>query len=795
MKRIPGNKLQRRGIIQVLVGSLLLVYILLLPKSLFIDPTCTVLEDRKGTLLGARIADDGQWRFPYNPVVPYKFERAILEFEDKYFLYHPGINPVALMRALYLNLSSGKVKSGGSTLTMQTIRLARKGQGRTIGEKLIEMVLATRAECSYSKKEILALYASHAPYGGNVVGLDAASWRYFGRKPQDLSWAEAATLAVLPNAPSLIYPGKNHERLLEKRNRLLSSLWHSGAIDSTTCLLAQAEPLPEKPFPLPQLSPHLLDRAMANGQKGERVVATLDAALQERVKAITEKFSRRFSGNQVHNAAVLVAEVSSGKVVAYVGNVPPPERKDFRLKAQYGNSVDIIRSPRSTGSIMKPFLYASMLSEGEILPHALVPDVPMQIGSFSPQNFYLTYDGAVPASRALSRSLNVPIVKMLQQYGIGRFLNNLQRMGLTTLSKSADHYGLTLILGGAEATLWELCGVYASMARKLNTSVLPDSGEESRLWHPLFVFNQDENDWPSGLDGPDPASIYLTFESMAEVNRPDIDASWQMFSSASKIAWKTGTSFGFRDGWAIGVSKEYVVGVWIGNASGEGRPELTGIGTAAPVLFQVFGELGRQSWFQMPKDQMLKTEICRESGYRALPVCENKVSQWIPPAGDRTKPCPYHRTIHLDAAGKWRVNSDCDQVSNMTHRSWFVLPPGMEWYYRTRNPTYKELPAFRPDCRTAGHSSMELIYPKQESRIFVPVELDEETGKTVFRAAHRKSDAMIYWHLDDQYMGSTTGIHQFGLAPAPGTHTLTLVDENGESISQKFEIIGKKQKL
>ncbi len=452
---------------------------------------------------------------------------------------------------------------------------------------------------------------------------------------------------------------------------------------------------------------------------------------------------------------------------------------------------------------MKPFLFSAMLSDGEILPHTLVSDVPMQIGNFSPQNFYLSYDGAVPASRALARSLNVPVVKMLQQYGVDRFQYFLKKIGITTLNKPADHYGLTLILGGAEATLWDLCGVYASMARKLKAPPPPEGGK-SGGWHPLRYFipatplpSGGVGPAPVGASGgglPDPSSIYLTFESMAEVNRPEIDASWEMFSSSSKIAWKTGTSFGYRDGWAIGVTPKYVVGVWIGNANGEGRPNLTGIGTAAPVLFQIFGALGRQDWFQIPKDEMKEIEVCKESGYRALPVCEHKEKQWVQPAGLKTKPCPYHRTVHLDASGKWRVNSDCENVSNMTHQSWFVLPPGMEWYYKSKNPRYKELPPYRKDCATASVSSMEFLYPKQESRIFVPVELDESTGKTVFRVAHRKPETTVYWHLDDNYIGSTKGIHQLGLSPDPGPHTLTLVDEAGETISQKFEIIGKKEK-
>ena len=807
MKMIFSNfHLSRKKTIWLFVFLFFFIwYLLCLPSPLFKDPTSTILEDKNGILIAAKIADDGQWRFPYSEKVPEKFAKAITTFEDKYFYWHPGINPVSTLRALWLNVKSGKVVSGGSTLTMQTIRLSRKGQGRTVFEKIIELIFATRAEIAFSKNEILALYSSNAPFGGNVVGLDAASWRYFGRSPEQLSWGEAATLAVLPNAPSLIYPGKNHERLLKKRNKLLDDLFKEGEMDSLTCELSKQEPLPDKPFPLPQLAPHLLDRCVKEKFTGQRIVTTLDAQLQQRVTDIVEKFSLKFQGNQIHNAAALVAEVKTGNVIAYVGNTTPsnsPEGGELARpslsplgrdgEGSHGYSVDIITSPRSTGSIMKPFLFSAMLSDGEILPNTLIPDIPTKIGSFSPQNYYLSYDGVVPAKRALARSLNVPAVKMLQQYGIERFHYFLRKLGITTLKKPADHYGLSVILGGAEATLWDLAGVYASMARKLNHSNREENFSDESF--PLNYFSHQSSviSHQSSVV-PDPASIYLTFEAMVEVARPDRDANWEMYSSSSRIAWKTGTSFGYRDGWAIGVIPRYVVAVWVGNANGEGRPNLTGIGTAAPVMFEIFGLLRTQEWFQPPRDYMNEIFVCKESGCRATDLCENKEKQWVQSAGLKTPPCQYHRMVHLDASGRWRVTSDCEDVSKMIHKAWFVLPPAMEWYYKSKNPTYQQLPPFRSDCiGSAALHCMELIYPKPDSKIFVPVELDETTGKTVFRVAHRKKDVTIYWHMDGDYLGSTKDLHEFGVAPDAGQHTLTLVDEFGETTSQKFEIIGKK---
>jgi penicillin-binding protein 1C len=428
---------------------------------LFQDPVSTVLLDRKGTFLGARIAADGQWRFPALDTVPARFAQCLITFEDKRFYYHPGIDPIALVRAISQNIRGRDVISGGSTITMQVIRLARKGKARTIWEKLVEMFLATRLDAGWRKADILALYASHAPFGGNVVGLEAAAWKYYGRSPDQLSWAEAATLAVLPNAPGLINPGKNRDLLLAKRNRLLSRLLADGTVDSTTYQTSLLEDLPGEPLALPSWAPHLLEqvhRDRPQGARQARVVSTLNASLQQRATEALTRYHTLLSQNGIDNMAAVIAEVGTGDVVAYVGNAPCES-------AGQGCEVDIIQAPRSTGSILKPFLYAAMLDNGELLPDMLWPDIPSYYAGFTPANYDRTYSGAIPAHQALARSLNVPIVRMLQYHGIPRFYGQLKRLGMTTLFRPADDYGLTLVLGGAEGTLWEVAGMYAGMMR------------------------------------------------------------------------------------------------------------------------------------------------------------------------------------------------------------------------------------------------------------------------------------------------------------------------------------------
>ncbi|MCR5454149.1 MAG: transglycosylase domain-containing protein, partial [Bacteroidales bacterium] len=406
-----------------------------LPKFPFDASYSLVVTDSSGTLIGARIADDGQWRFPQGDSVPYKFSNCIVCYEDKRFWSHNGVDLLAIIRAAWQDIKNCKIISGGSTITMQTIRLSRR-EDRTFVEKFIEIVQALRLEIRYSKDEILMMYASHAPFGGNTVGIETAAQRYFGRPAHTLSWAESAMLAVLPNNPSLIHLSRNRDALKAKRNALLDKLLQEEIITDETCQLAKEEPLPTSPKPYPQIASHLVERIAANKQNfGEPVRTTINSRLQMRTREILAAHARNLRADGIYNGAVMIMEVNTGNVVAYVGNTDAIEGRDD------GNDVDIIQSVRSTGSILKPFLYCAMLSEGEILPNTLVADIPMQISGYMPKNYRLTYDGAVPASKALARSLNVPSVKMLQQYSGEKFINILKKLQISSVNKPADYYG------------------------------------------------------------------------------------------------------------------------------------------------------------------------------------------------------------------------------------------------------------------------------------------------------------------------------------------------------------------
>ena len=760
----------------------LVVYYFSLPRTLFHEPYSTVIESHDGELLAAQIATDGQWRFPAKDSIPDKFKQCIVYFEDEHFRYHPGFNPVAMVKAVQQNNKAGKVVRGGSTLTQQVIRLSRKNKKRTYFEKVIEIILATRLEFRHSKETILELYAAHAPFGGNVVGLEMASWRYFGVQAHQLSWAESATLAVLPNAPSLIFPGRNQEKLRIKRNALLLKLHNDGVIDQLTYDLAITEPLPQKPYNVPQIAPHLLQR-IAKTDAGKRITTTIDIALQNRINHIARQYHNQYKQNEVHNLAILVIDVQTRNVISYVGNSPT----DF----DHDKDVDIISAPRSTGSILKPLLYASMLDEGEILPNTLVPDIPTQISGYTPQNYNLTFDGAVPAQRALSRSLNIPAVLMLQDYGVFKFYDVLQKFKLKDINKHPDHYGLSLILGGAESNLWDLCRTYANLSSTVNYFNASKGKYRSNEFAELNCRSDFETDF--GDDSFQKTilgagSIYLTYTAMKEVNRPEGDEAWRFYDSSLELAWKTGTSFGNRDAWAIGTNSRYVVGVWIGNASGEGRPELTGVDYAAPVLFDVFNLLPKKPFFSAPLNDLEEVEVCTLSGHIAQDDCP-KLNQLVNRNGRKTTVCPYHKLVHLDATEQFQVNSSCEDVTTMVSKKWFVLPPVMELYYKSLHIDYLPLPPFRADCQTTTHAVMDFIYPKINSKIYLAKNFNGQIQPVIVKVAHSNKEAKLYWYVNNVYKGTTQTFHEMPVEANTGIHYITVVDEFGNEIRRKVEMI------
>ncbi len=774
----------------LVIGALALQFVPL-PKSLSHSPYASMLLARDGSLLGASIANDQQWRFAPVDDLPEKYRRALLLFEDRHFYHHPGINPLSLARALQGNYRAQKITSGGSTLSMQLARLLRQAdrqmQGlplpeRNLRSKLVEALGALQLEWHFSKNELLIHYTSHAPFGGNIVGLRAAAWRYFGRAPEQLSWAESALLAVLPNSPALIHPGRQREKLLQKRNRLLTRLHQQGHFSALDLQLALMEPLPDRPTALPQEAPHLLATLKKTKPQAALLHSSVDGQLQRLLNQIASRHSTRLANEGAHNLALILIDHQSMETLAYVGNQP------WNKTRAYAPDLDLIQRPRSTGSILKPLLYGLMLDAGELSPQSLIPDIPSQFGGYSPRNYDRQFRGAVPAQLALAHSLNIPAVYMLRDYGIARFQKNLQAMGMTSLFRPADDYGLTLILGGAEGTLYELTAIYARLAARAR------DGDVAQTAVKLLMEDAKTSDQKTFKPVLTQGAAWLTLQALIDVARPGYDNYWRDFSGSQTIAWKTGTSYGLRDAWAIGSNGRYTLGVWVGNASGEPATFLSGQSSAAPVLFDVFDALPKINWFAKPIQQLKTIAVCESDGYLAGGQC-SAVDVEVPRASHFSTVTKRHRRIHLDAHGEFRVHSGCEAVSNMQTKNWFVLPPAQEFYWRQHHSDYLPLPPWRRDClenlsQLDDDQPIELIYPQRQSRIYIPMDLDGKRSRVVLKAVHRDPAAKLYWHLNEEFIGETQLFHEREVALEPGLQHLVIVDERGYRLQRRFRVLG-----
>ncbi|PKL26393.1 MAG: penicillin-binding protein 1C [Spirochaetae bacterium HGW-Spirochaetae-3] len=763
-----------------LAGAALFAFALVAfdPSPREAPPYSNAVYAESGELLGAKAASDGQWRLAASSAAPARYTEALVAYEDRRFYGHAGFDPLAIARAALSNVRAGRIVSGGSTITMQAARLSREPGPRDWGSKLAELWAAVRLELRHDKADIVELYARNAPYGGNVVGLQAAGFRWFGRPTVDLTWAEAASLAVLPNSPGLVHPGRSRDELRRKRDALLASLAERGAMSAEDYRSALAEALPESPKPMPALAPHLLAKAGAG-----RVDTTIDYSLQIRANEAAARHASRYARYGVRNLAAVVLRVDDGSIAAYIGNAPARPGASAAEEGRAAPWVDCAVAPRSSGSILKPFLYAAMLDTGELSPRRLVPDIPTRVGSYSPENNLKTYAGAVRAEEALARSLNVPFVRLLRGYGVERFASLLGRLGFSTLSRAPADYGLTLILGGAEATLVDAAAAYAALARAAKAG--SGAGVEP------FVGASWRKDSPATARRYDPpfsaGAAWLTLEALVDVGRPGDDASWQEYASSRRVAWKTGTSFGSRDAWAVGATVDYVVGVWVGNADGEGRPELKGTDAAAPLLFDLFQSLPRSRWFDEPARSLRYETVCVASGYVAGPDCAETERVRVP-VGSRTDlVCPYCRSVLLSADGRYRVRAENASADSRLERR-FSLPPAMEWYYSRSTMGYRPLPPRAPGTEGPEAGAVEFLAPEEGASIFVPIDLDGDPGMAVFRAAHRDPSARLFWHLDGDYLGETVGDHRVQARPAPGPHELVVIDQDGSSASRRFEV-------
>jgi penicillin-binding protein 1C len=751
------------------------LFFLLIPLPRFPVDYSAVVLDANGEILHVFLNKNQQWCMPPDPSfkIPGKLQAAVLEYEDRWFRWHPGVNPAAAVRALAQNAKSGDVRSGASTITMQVARLARS-KARTLPNKILEMLQALKLEALHSKKWILQSYLDHAPYGRNVVGVRAASLRYYGKTPERLSWAEAATLAVLPNGPGLIAPGVRTDLLKKKRDRLLLRLVHEKLIDEDTYALSLIEPIPAESRPFAGLAPHLARRLHSSAGDGRFIFATtIRKDIQARVESLVAAHSQRMRELGIRNAAALVVETATGKVRAYVGS---QDFFDFRGQGQ----VDGLTAPRSPGSLLKPFLYAMAMDQGILLPQTRVKDVPTYYGAFSPANASQKYDGLVTVKDALIRSLNVPAVRILHTMGVDPFHHFLKAAGVKTLFRSAEEYGLPLVLGGAEVTAWDMAVLFRGLGnggRFLPLNILEDSAD------------RDDSSGASPLISP--GASYLTLTMLKELKRPEAEIYWDRYQNQWPIAWKTGTSYGQRDAWAAGVSPQWTLVVWVGNFDGEENANISGAPCAGTLLFTIYNSLpknNRDGWFSAPVHDLDAARLCLESGYLAGPLCEKTQTVEAPRYMKPLRLCPYHQKLFLSEDGRFQVCSACWEVGKVRETVRLVFPADVVQYLRESGKPVADLPGHKPTCTAQkAEDALEILYPTDDARLWIPRDLDGRLEKVTFRAAHREKEMLLYWYLDDVFVGTSRNRHAKSLLLTFGAHTLEIIDENGNRARVNFQ--------
>jgi penicillin-binding protein 1C len=734
----------------------------------------TALYSRQGNLMSAVTSAEQQWCLPLENGVPERFKTALLLYEDAYFYWHPGVNPVSVGKAVYANWKAGRIRRGASTLTMQLMRMKYRHADRNLASKLIEILGAVKYTAIKSKSKVLQEWAEIAPFGGNTIGLRSASLRYFGIEPGNLSWGQAALLAVIPNLPGMVNPEKNRHLLLAKRNALLKKLHQHGHFNAEDLALYLDEDIPSERVPIPGKNYHFLQFLKQKQPDVPLFHSTVDETLQQALDQLIQTESAYLQVEGIQHMAAVILDVQSNEVLAYTGNVPG-KNKTF----QY---VDLVQSPRSYGSLLKPLLYAEALESGHFLPNELIPDIPTHIGDFRPKNFDQKYRGAVTLDQMVVQSLNVPAVRVLQQLGIQPFYNRIKTLGLKGIDKGASHYGLSIILGGAETSLWELCRLYKGFARNYLGLKDPYQPVQAHLSH--------TPDHPKHPLEYSPYAIRHTVQYMSDLERPREEKGWTLLGNAQKIAWKTGTSFGHRDAWAIGFNDRYLVGIWVGNEDGEGRHNLTGIQRAAPVLFKAFHLLPETPGPKHPpygkKENTL--QVCGLSGKLAGPLCQKTTPMKTHSVSHKYETCQYHQVVYLNSSGQM-MNESCPVKKGLLD-TMFILPPEMGYYFKQHNAQYKELPGPDPDCPPYA-TPLKILYPQNRMKVFLPRENNEKKNQLIARVFQSTGNGRVYWYINDTFLEATHSgqEHKKSVSLSKGTYTLTVIDQNGNSDAVTFDVL------
>jgi penicillin-binding protein 1C len=739
------------------------------PFEKLYPPTSSLVLDRNDEMLRAFLAPDEMWRLRVDAAeVSPAFRHAVIEYEDRRFYRHLGIDPKAVLRAMWANVRAGRVVQGGSTLSMQVTRLIEPKR-RTLANKIGEAFRALQLEWRFSKEEIVTFYMNLAPYGGNVVGVAAASYLYFDKHPSQLTLGEAALLAAIPNNPNRYRPDVNPEAARRARDKVLQLLVAAGNITPTACAEALSEPLPTQRSDLPFHAPHLAVQLVRQRAGSERIETTIDLALQKLAARMLSTHLEPWTARGIQNGAVVIIDNETRDVLALVGS------KAFFDDPSQGQ-VNAEIAPRSPGSALKPFVYALALERGVISPQRLLEDIPVDYRGYRPENYDRRYSGMVSADEALVRSLNVPAVNLAASLGRGGLYEFLRTAGLTTLTESREHYGLSLILGGCEVTLLEMTNLYAGLA---NGGVFRSCRvlKARRLAQGKRLFDQ--------------GTAYLVTEILSRLRRPELPAVWELATHMPKVAWKTGTSFGHRDAWSIGYTPRHTVGVWIGNMSGKGARALVGAEVAAPLLFDLFHRLESNAsdhWFVRPSS-LESREVCSVSGQPATERCSSVREEWHVPGLAPVRACAMHRWIWVDVKSGYRLCSRCRMGRSARRKVVTEWPAKLSGWLLRSGHSLDEIPEHLPTCsRLAVGEPPVILSPAANAEYRLRRGVKPEFQQILLEASASNRATRVYWFVNGEMVKHGDAAARTFMTPEPGLHTILCMDDEGRSSEIQIKI-------
>lgn len=721
-------------------------------EKIFEDRYSVSVLDNNGNIIGVYLNKDEQWHLKSIDKIPEKLKTAVMVFEDKNFYSHNGVDFSAVIRALKDNIFE-KRRTGASTITMQAVKMAQPKE-RSYFNKYLEIVHAFKLEKYYKKDEILKMYLNNAPYGGNIVGYKTASYMYFRKSPKELTWSEAALLAVLPNSPGLMNVEKNREKLIEKRNFLLKKLYEKNFINERQYEISLKEPVPDKRYSFPVLAPHLVRRLVNENRDKKIIKSTIDSEIQKKTEKAVKDYSEFLKLSGINNTAVLIINNKNYEVTAYAGS---QDFYDFKNNGQ----VDGITAKRSPGSLLKPFLYAKVIDKGIAAPQSKIPDVPLYFSNFSPQNANKKYYGMVEMRDALIKSLNIPFVELLKDYGEDKFFYFLKDI-LNFEDRNSERYGLSLILGTKEFTMEEIGILYSGLANYGNFKNLKYTEESTEEERQLLT----------------KGASYLTLTTMRELERPGME---KFYREKNPVSWKTGTSHGRRDGWAAGITPEWTVVVWTGNFTGEGNPNLTGVYTGGNLLFNILKILPKtEKDFIMPSD-LEKIEVDKETGYRLKYDVPYK-EIFYPKDAKPLKASPYYKKIFVNKNGE-EIDSRDESFNEREEKYILVYPLEVVNYFVRENLDVSNIFSEKTAKKT-----IKFIYPKNNLKIIVPKDFDGEKSLIV-KIANIKNQE-LYWYVNKEYAGkSREKERSFNFKK--GEYEITVVSESGETAKINFQVAEK----